>query len=117
MLDCSKICANGGALVNCSVCECTGNSTYGKVTITGTNLPLADVDVYVIGHEWESLASTNRMGEFVLENVCLADLELRFTKAGYLSDEEKYSASPSPLAVTMTEMSTYLSSDYSTLHC
>ncbi len=64
------------------------------------------MDVYVIGHEWESLASTNRMGEFQLEDMCTADLVIRFAKAGYLSEEETYSVlAGNLLAVKMIEMS------------
>ena len=84
-----------------------GKSTSGKVTVTETSFPLADVDVFVVGREWEPLTTSNAMGEFKLKDICSAGLTLKFLKSGYFSELEQYEAlgSGSVLAVSMTEMS------------
>ena len=85
-----------------------GESISGKVTGTGTSFPLADVDVFAVGHEWEPLNMSNAMGEFTIQDVCVTGLMLLFLKSGYFTEQEQYDAStPGPvLAVSMTEMST-----------
>ena len=105
--DCAHVCPEGGILnAECSLCECTDESTSGKVTVTGTNQPLADVEVFAVGNEWEVLTMTNPMGEFTLQDVCVTGLMLEFEKTGYFSEQDQYSAasSGSILNVSMTEM-------------
>ena len=86
-----------------------GESTSGKVTITGTSFPVGDVDVFVVGHEWEPVTTTNAMGEFILTDLCATGLRLKFQKSGYFTEQEQYGATTpgSFIAVPMTEMSKY----------
>ena len=78
---------------DCSLCQCTDEFISGKVTATGTSFPLADVDVFAVGQEWEPLTTSNAMGEFTIQEVCVTGLMLLFLKPGYFTEQEQYDAS------------------------
>ena len=90
-------------------CQCTGDSTSGKATATGTSFPLADAEASAVGHEWEPLTTASPMGEFTIQDVCVTGLMLRFMKSGYFTEQEEYET-PAPgsvLALSMAEMSKF----------
>ena len=67
--DCNKTCSTGNLSDTCSVCECAGSAINGRVVYLDNNtttLPLADVEVYVVGQEWEVWNTTDRTGRFRL---------------------------------------------------
>ncbi|KAI0235951.1 Coadhesin [Lamellibrachia satsuma] len=91
--DCSKQCPAGGTLSqDCSVCECNVSPINGRVVYiyNSTTLPLDDVKVYVVGHEWKPWTSTDRTGRFSIEGLCWNDTKLFFLDDDYLTEVTEY---------------------------
>ena len=94
----------GTLSADCSICECENETISGTVR-DNTSIPLIDVAVYLIGHEWESEAVTDISGHFTILDICLDGLQMEFELSGYLPEEEMYDASSGFVNATLIQMS------------
>ena len=58
-------------------------------TLGDTTLPLAEVNVYVVGSEWRPSAVTNQLGRYELNGVCVGEASLVFTDPDYMTAEKR----------------------------
>ncbi|KAI0210648.1 hypothetical protein LSAT2_004598 [Lamellibrachia satsuma] len=93
--DCNKTCSTGNLSDTCSVCECAGSAINGRVVYLDNNtttLPLADVEVYVVGQEWEVWNTTDRTGRFSVDGLCRSTTKLIFLDNDYMTEVTEYEA-------------------------
>lgn len=101
--DCARGCPVGCSQRDgvCGICDKAGNSINGSVSLCGTAMPMADVEVYSIYNLLVPLAVTGVDGMFVLNDLCEATQELLFYKDGFTSEQETYIHTGQHLQVSM----------------
>ena len=94
MADCDDPCPDGGSWnVECTRCECPGNTLTGRVLST-YNTPQAGVVISLAGSPYDDINTTDKHGIFTITSVCIGQT-LVFNKQGYA--DEMY------LVTTLTE--------------
>lgn len=106
LADCDRPCPPGGQLAaDCSVCECANAVLTGQVLNQADSIPLVDVSVYVMGRQWHPSATTDRLGQFELKDLCISGLKLTFKKNGFMSELDVYNAENSnPIVIKMKKL-------------